>query len=78
MPTMTAKQPFRDGKIDNKRSVIAGSKSTPRVIQLTRKHSAIPLFNAAAPDGSDPKNMERDEQDDSNLPSFPGESWFGG
>jgi hypothetical protein len=76
MPTMTAKQPFRGVKFD-KRSAFAESKSTPLVIQLTRKFSVIPYSDAADPGRSEP-GIERDAQDDLNLPSFPGESWFGG
>jgi hypothetical protein len=77
MPTMTAKQPFRDRKSNDEKTIAAESKSTPLVIQLTRKFSAIPYFDAADPERSE-KNIKRDEQEDLNLPLFPGESWFGG
>jgi hypothetical protein len=76
MPTMTVKQPFHDGKLDDKKSVIAESKSTPLVIQLTRKSPVIPYLSASAP--SEPTNTRRNAQEDWDLPFFPGESWFGG
>ncbi len=74
---MTAKQPFRDSGFDGK-SIAAESKSTPLVIQLTRRFSATRYFGAVDLDRSEPKNAERNEQEDLSLPLFPGESWFGG
>jgi hypothetical protein len=78
MPTMTAKQPFRDSKLDGKKSVGAGSKSTPLVVQLTRKIAAPPYLGAVHRETPEPVKIGRDAQDDLELPSFPGESWFGG
>jgi hypothetical protein len=78
MPTMTAKQPFRDSKLDGKKSVGAGSKSTPLVVQLTRKIAAPPYLGTVHRETPEPVKIGRDAQDDSDLPSFPGESWFGG
>lgn len=75
---MTAKQPFRDNRFDGKKSIAAESKSTPLVIQLTRRLSATRYFNAVDLDRSEPENAERNEQEDLSLPLFPGESWFGG
>jgi hypothetical protein len=77
MPTMTAKQPFRDRKLDDKKSIAAESNSRSPVIQLTRKFSATPYFGLADRGASERTNTKRDA-DDSDLPSFPGESWFGG
>jgi hypothetical protein len=77
MPTMTAKQPFRDRKLDDKKSIVAESKGTSLVIQFTRKFSAASYLGAADRDPSEPTNTKRDA-DDSDLPIFPGESWFGG
>ena len=74
---MTARQPFRDRKLDDKRSIIAESKSRPLVIQLTRKFSVMPYFGADGRGGSESKHTRRDAEDP-DLPSFPGESWFGG
>ena len=74
---MTAKQNFRDGKFGDKKSVTAGSKSLPPVTQLTRKISASPYRDIAGLDAPRSKTGH-DAQDDSDLPSFPGESWFGG
>jgi hypothetical protein len=77
MPAMTAKQPFRDRKLDNKESVAAEAKGSSLVIQLTRKLPVTPYFGLADHGGSEPTNTKRDA-DESDLPSFPGESWFGG
>lgn len=74
---MTAKQPFRDRKPDNKESNIAEAKGTSLVIQLTRKFPATTYFGLADRGGSEPTNTKRDA-DEPELPSFPGESWFGG
>jgi hypothetical protein len=74
---MTARQPFLDRKLDDKRSIIAEAKSRPLVIQLTRKFFVTPYFDAGSHEASEPNNTRRDAED-SDLPSFPGESWFGG
>jgi hypothetical protein len=74
---MTAKQNFRDGKFGDKKSVAAGSKNVPPVTQLTRKNSAAPYRDIAGADAPQSK-AGYDTQDESDLPSFPGESWFGG
>ena len=75
---MTARQPFRDRKSDDEKSIVAESGSKPPVIRLTRKLSVVPCFDPGNPGASEPKNTRRDAQDDLDLPSFPGESWFGG
>jgi hypothetical protein len=78
MPAMTAKQNFRDGKFGDEKSVTAGSKSIAAVIQLARKIPTSPYRGTVGPDAPQSAKTERDVQDDSDLPSFPGESWFGG
>jgi hypothetical protein len=78
MPTMTAKQPFRDRTLDDEKSVVAESKSTSPVIQLTRKFSVVHCFGAADAGASEPKDIRHNLPDDLDLPSFPGEAWFGG
>jgi hypothetical protein len=78
MPTMTARQPFRDRKLDDKKSIVAGSRSLSPVIQLTRKLPMVPFFCPDSPGASEPKNTSGEAQNDRDLPSFPGESWFGG
>lgn len=77
MPTMTAKQPFRDCKLDGEKSIVSESGSGPLVIQLTRKFSVVPYASAAERGASEP-TITRHDAEDSDLPSFPGESWFGG
>jgi len=77
MPAMTAKQPFPDRKLDEKKSIAAESKSRSPVIQFTRKFSVMPYSGAADRRASKSMNTRRDAED-SDLPSFPGESWFGG
>lgn len=74
---MTTKQPFRDRKFDDKKSSVAQSKGTSLVIQLTRKIPAMPYFGLVDRGASEQANTKRDA-DDSDPPSFPGESWFGG
>jgi hypothetical protein len=75
---MTAKQNFRDGKFGDKKSVTAGSKSISPVTQLTRKVPASPYRDTVGSDAPQSVKTGRDAQDDSDLPSFPGECWFGG
>ena len=76
---MTAKQPIHDSKFDGQNSRInAESKRIQLVIRLTRQFSATPYFDATDPDVSEPTNLRRTTQEDVDLPSFPGESWFGG
>jgi len=77
MPAMTARQPFRDRKSDDKKSIVAESISMSPVIQLTRKLSVVPSFSPDGRGASEP-NTGREAQNDLYLPSFPGESWFGG
>src|ERR1700743_3488707 len=48
--TMTAKQPFRDGKFGDRKSVTAGPISIPSVIQLTRRISGSPYRDSVGPD----------------------------
>ena len=74
---MRAKQPFRDRPLDGKPSIIAEPKSRPRVIPLAPELSATPHLHTAELNALDPINANRDT-DDSDLPSFPGGSWFGG
>jgi hypothetical protein len=78
MPTMTTKQPFRDSKFDGKSSAAAKSKNIAPVIKLTRKFPVTAYPDATGADTSGPMKIKQDAQEDSDLPSFPGESWFGG
>jgi hypothetical protein len=78
MPTMTARQPFRDRKSDDKKANVAESRNLSPVIQLTRKLSMVPFFVSDSPGASESKNTSHEAQNDRDLPSFPGESWFGG
>jgi hypothetical protein len=77
MPTMTAKQPFRGEKFACQNPVVTEPTSTPVVIQLTHRFSAISPFGADH-DKSESKITGLDPLQDLDLPLFPGKCWFGG